>query len=54
MTSICDNFFLAEVWLIHADQMSLYNFIILRKKETPAQVLFCGIGEAVVAASENT
>ena len=22
----------AEVWLIHAEQMSLYNFIILRKK----------------------
>ena len=22
----------AEVWLIHAEQMSLYNFIILREK----------------------
>ena len=30
----------------HAKQMSLYNFIILRKKETPTQVLSCGIGEA--------
>ena len=23
----------AEVWLIHAEQMSLYNFVILRKKQ---------------------
>ena len=28
----------------HAEQMSLYNFI-LRKKETPAQLLSCGICE---------
>ena len=37
---------LTEVWLINAEQiMSLYNFIILRKKETPAQVFFCRICE---------
>ena len=23
----------ADVWLIHAEQMSLYNFTILRKKQ---------------------
>ena len=32
MTSICEKKISAEVWLIHAEQMSLYNFIILRKK----------------------
>ena len=31
MTSICEKTFLAEVRLIHAEQMSLYNFIVLRK-----------------------
>ena len=25
--------FLAEVWLIHVEQMPLYNFVILRKKQ---------------------
>ena len=30
--SICEKKFLAEVWLFHAEQMPLYNFIILRKK----------------------
>ena len=45
MTSICEKKISAVVWLIHAEQMSLYNFIILRKKETPAQVFFCGICE---------
>ena len=32
MTSICQKKNLAEVRLIHAEQMSLYNFIVLRKK----------------------
>ena len=33
MTSICEKKISAEVRLIHAEQMSLYNFIILRKKQ---------------------
>ena len=33
MTSICETKISAEVLLIHAEQMSLYNFIILRKKQ---------------------
>ena len=33
----------AEVRLIKAEQMSSHNFIISRKKETPAQVFSCGI-----------
>ena len=32
MTSIYEKKKLAEVWLICAEQMSLYNFIILKKK----------------------
>ena len=32
MMSICEIKISAEVWLIHAKQKSLYNFIILRKK----------------------
>ena len=32
MTSIYEKKISAEVRLIHAEQMSLYNFIILRKK----------------------
>ena len=36
---------LVEVRLNNTEQMSLYNFIILRKKETPAQVFSCGICE---------
>ena len=32
MTSIYEKNILAEVRLIHAEQMSLYNFIILSKK----------------------
>ena len=48
---------LAEVWLINAEQMSLYNFIILRKKETPTQlcfpVKFMKLLRTVVVASEN-
>ena len=32
MMSIHEKKFLAEVRLIHAEQMPLYNFIILRKK----------------------
>ena len=36
---------LVEVQLIHADQMSLYSFIILRRKKTPAQLFSCGICE---------
>ena len=33
MTLICENKISAEVRLIHAEQISLYNFIILRKKQ---------------------
>ena len=33
MTSIYEKKISAEVRLIHAEQMSLYNFIILRKKQ---------------------
>ena len=33
MTSICEKKISAEVRLIHAEQISLYNFIILRKKQ---------------------
>ena len=36
---------LAEVRLIYAEQISLYNLIILGKKETPAQMFSCGITE---------
>ena len=32
MTSIYEKKYSAEVRLIHAEQMSLYNFVILRKK----------------------
>ena len=31
MTSIFEKKISVEVWLIHVEQMSLYNFIILRK-----------------------
>ena len=34
MTTIYEKKFPAEVRLIHAEQMSLYNFIILRKNKT--------------------
>ena len=33
MTSIYEKKISAEVQLIHIEQMSLYNFIILRKKQ---------------------
>ena len=33
MTSFYEKNISAEVRLIHAEQMSLYNFIILRKKQ---------------------
>ena len=33
MTSIYEKKNSAEVRLVHAEQMSLYNFIILRKKQ---------------------
>ena len=33
MTSIYEEKTLAKVWLIHAEQMFLYNSIILRKKQ---------------------
>ena len=33
MTSICEKKISAEVRLIHAEQMPLYNFIILTKKQ---------------------
>ena len=45
MMSIYEKNFLTEVQLIHAEQMSSYNFIILRKKEAPTQVFSCGICE---------
>ena len=32
VTSICEEKVLAKLQLFHAEQMSLYNFIILRKK----------------------
>ena len=31
MASICEKKISAEVWLIHAEQMPLYNFIVVRK-----------------------
>ena len=34
--SIQEKKILAELWLIHAEQMSFYNFIILKKKQWPA------------------
>ena len=33
MTSFYEKKISAEVWLIPAEQMSLYNFIILKKKQ---------------------
>ena len=33
MTSIYEKTISAEVRLVHAEQMSLYNFIIFRKKQ---------------------
>ena len=33
MTKICEKKISAEVRLIHAEQLSLYNFMILRKKQ---------------------
>ena len=33
MTSICEKKISAEVRLIHAEQMSLHNFVNLRKKQ---------------------
>ena len=33
MTSIDEKKISAEVWLIHAEQISLYNSIVLRKKQ---------------------
>ena len=33
MMSIYEKIISAKVWLIHAEQMSLYNFINLRKKQ---------------------
>ena len=36
---------MAKVQLIHAEQMSLYTFVILWKKETSKQVFSCGICE---------
>ena len=43
MASVYEEKISAKVWLIHAEKISLYNFIILRRKETPAQVFSCGI-----------
>ena len=33
MTSICEKIISTEARLIHTEQMSLYNFIILREKQ---------------------
>ena len=33
MTSICEKKISAEVRLTHEEQMPLYNFIVLRKKQ---------------------
>ena len=43
VTSIYVGKVLSKLQLFHAEQMSLYNFIILRKKETPTEVYSCGI-----------
>ena len=56
MMSVYEKFFLAEVQLIYAEQISLYNFIILRKKRLqhrcfPVELL--KLSRAVVVASEN-
>ena len=45
MRSIYEKKVLAKVQLIHAEQMPLYNFVILKKKGTPTQVSSCGICE---------
>ena len=47
MTSICEKKISTVVRLIYAEQISLYDFIILRKKETPTQVFPCGISETI-------
>ena len=33
MTSIYEKKISAEVWLVHAEEKSVYNFIIVRKKQ---------------------
>ena len=45
MTSVCEENISAEVQLIHAEHMSSYNFIILRKKRDSTQVFSSGIQE---------
>ena len=45
MISICVENISEEVRLIHAEHMSLYNFIILREKRDSTQVLSSGIQE---------
>ena len=37
MMSVCEKKILAEVWLIHEEQISLYNFIVLIKKIDTAE-----------------
>ena len=37
MTSVCEKKISAEVRLIQAEQISLYNFIVLRKKIDTAE-----------------
>ena len=57
MTSIYEKKISAEVRLIHAEQMSLYNFIILRKKRDSNTGVFLWnlkLSRTVVVASENT
>ena len=54
--NLWENIF-AEVQLIHAEQMSLYNFIILKKKRLQYScfpVEFVKLSRTAVAASENT
>ena len=54
--SISEEKVLAKVQLIHAEQMSLYNFIILSKKRLQHRcfpVEFVKLSRAVVVASEN-
>ena len=58
MTSIYEKKILAGVWLVHAEQMSLKEKIILRKKKRLQQrcfpVEFVKLSRTVVVASENT
>ena len=57
MMSIYVKIISAEIQFIHAEQMPLYNFIILRKKRLHHKcfpVEFVELSRKVVVASENT